>query len=222
MKSLFPSTLQPYKSATQCCFAFCHGFVIGVASLFLRLFLVALWRFWPTTLCHSSPFVLTLVLFALLRLLLVFLILHFLLSCVWTIFCEAFIGHYLITRSRSASQSFQNYFGACFLFGHIFFGFFALESFICSPTARMFDHVLSVSDVGVYSHSNPSFISVHLCHTKTDIVGVGRTVYLGWVEGSVCPVKAILAYLALRGPFPGPLIIFKDKSPLSRLNLVRA
>ena len=32
-------------------------------------------------------------------------------------------------------------------------------------------------------------------------------------------MKAILAYLALRGPFPGP--IFQDKSPLSRLDLVR-
>ena len=52
--------------------------------------------------------------------------------------------------------------------------------------------------------------------------GVGTTVHLGWVEGPVCPVKAILAYLALRGPFPGRLIIFQDQSLQSRLNLVRA
>ena len=78
-----------------------------------------------------------------------------------------------------------------------------------------------VSDIGVDSHSNPSFVSVHLCHTKTDISAAGTTGYLGWVERPVCPVKAILAYLALWGPFPGPLFIFEKKSPLSRLNLVR-
>ena len=89
-------------------------------------------------------------------------------------------------------------------------------------SAATFGHVLSVSDVAVDSHSNPSFASVHLRHSKTDFFGVGTTVFLGGVDGLVSPVKALLAYLALRGPAPGPLFVFQFRSSLSRLDLVRA
>ena len=36
----------------------------------------------------------------------------------------------------------------------------------------------------------------------------------------MCPVKALLAYLALRPPTPGPLFIFQSGIPLSREVLV--
>ena len=52
-----------------------------------------------------------------------------------------------------------------------------------------------------------------------DIFGVGATVFPGWVDSPVCPVRALLAYLALRGPAPGPLFVFEDGSPLSRRDL---
>ena len=35
-------------------------------------------------------------------------------------------------------------------------------------------------------------------------------------------MKSLLAYLALRGQAPGPLFVFQNRSPLSRLDLVRA
>ena len=180
-------------------------------------------------------------LFVSLRLHLIFLFLHFVPSHIWTIFCKEFVGHYmyLIASGQSTSQSLQIYFKGCCLFGHAhqcltikvvlwatcctrFFGFWRSSEFTFPPVAAMFDHMLSVSDVGVDSHSNPSFVSIYLCHTKTDIIGTGTTVYLSRTEGTVCPVNAILAYLALRGNFPGPLFIFQDKSSLYRLDLVRA
>ena len=97
-----------------------------------------------------------------------------------------------------------------------------LGSLLVPQAAATSDYVLPVSDVGVNSQSNPSFVSVHLYHSKTDIYGVGTLVYLGWVEEPVCRVKAILVYLALRGPIPRPLLIFQDGSQLSHLDLVRA
>ena len=51
---------------------------------------------------------------------------------------------------------------------------------------------------------------------------MGATVYLGLVDGVICPVKALLAYVAVRGNGPGPLFVFQDGSPLTWPALVRA
>ena len=103
-----------------------------------------------------------------------------------------------------------------------FFGFLHSGEFTCPQAAATSDYVLPLSDVGLNSQSNPLFVSVHSHHSKTDIFGVGTLVYFGWVEEPVCRVKAILVYLALRGPIPSPLLIFQDGSQLSHLDLVWA
>ena len=64
-----------------------------------------------------------------------------------------------------------------------FFNFLHSGEFTCPPSAATSVHVLSVSDVAEDSHSNPSFASVYLRHSKTDIYGVGMTIFLGWVDG---------------------------------------
>ena len=102
-----------------------------------------------------------------------------------------------------------------------FFGFLHSGEFTCPPSAATLGYVLLVSDVAVDSHSNTSFASVHLRHNKMDILGVGATVFLGQVDGQVCPVKALLAYLALQGPAPRPLFVFQNGCPISRVDLVR-
>ena len=80
--------------------------------------------------------------------------------------------------------------------------------------------MLSPSDVAADSHTNPTIVSLHLRHSKTDIFGVGAWVHMGRVDGPICPVKALLGYLAVRGTAPGPLFRFADGTPLSRTRLV--
>ena len=57
--------------------------------------------------------------------------------------------------------------------------------------------MLSVEDVYVDSHSDPLVVTVHLHRSKTDTLGVGEMVYLGRVDGPICPVKALIGYLAM-------------------------
>ena len=41
-------------------------------------------------------------------------------------------------------------------------------------------------------------------------------IIIGWAEGPLCPVAAVLAYIALRGPGEGPLFRFQDGCSLTR------
>ena len=63
---------------------------------------------------------------------------------------------------------------------------------------------------------------VHLRRSKTDPFGVGPYLHLGRTDDDIlCPVSAVLAYMAVRPPGPGPLFHFHDGSPLSRARLVQ-
>ena len=75
-------------------------------------------------------------------------------------------------------------------------------------------------DILVDSRDNPTMVSVHLCHSKTDPFGAGVTIYLGRTYQPVCPVSALLAYLARRGHSHDLLFLFQDGSTLSRQKLV--
>ena len=81
--------------------------------------------------------------------------------------------------------------------------------------------MLSPHDISVDSHEQPTMVSVHLRRSETDTFGEGVTIYLGWTGQSICPVVALLGYLALRGQQPGPLFLYGDGSPLSRQQLMR-
>ena len=61
----------------------------------------------------------------------------------------------------------------------------------------------------------------HLRQSKTDQFGAGMTLYLGRTGDKLCPVAAVLAYLAIRPSSAGPLFICADGSTLSRPKLVR-
>ena len=84
------------------------------------------------------------------------------------------------------------------------------------------DSMLSFGDVSIDSHSSPTFISLLLCQSKTDVFGAGVRIYLGRVDGPICFVKSLLSYLAIRGSKLGPLFQFLDGSPLSQRRLVDA
>lgn len=100
-----------------------------------------------------------------------------------------------------------------------FFGFLRAGEFTCPPHAVLAPEVLTAEDVAVDSHVDPAHMTVHLKQSKTDPFGAGFTLHLGRTGEVLCPVAAMLGYLALRPPGPGFLFRFRDGSTLSRPRL---
>ena len=101
-----------------------------------------------------------------------------------------------------------------------FFGFMRSGEFTSTAAQDPSECKLSVADVAVDSRQNPQVLSVLIRRSKTDQSGSGSHLYLGRTGNILCPVSAVLAYLAIRPPTPGPLFIFQDGTPLSRDRLV--
>ena len=101
-----------------------------------------------------------------------------------------------------------------------FFGFMRAGEFTCS-SLQAFDHSkLCPQDIAVDSHHDPTIVTIHLSHSKTDPFSAGLTIYLGRTGCPICPVSALLSYMALRGQHPGPLFLFQDGSCLSKQRLL--
>ena len=75
---------------------------------------------------------------------------------------------------------------------------------------------LSIGDLAVDSKSSPTTIRVITKQSKTDLFHQGVQLHLGKTSSDICPVYAILPYLAVRGARHGPLFIFADGSYLTR------
>ena len=74
-----------------------------------------------------------------------------------------------------------------------------------------------MKDVAVDSRDNPRLIQVAIKQSKTDPFRRGVNIYLGATDRAICPVKAMSAYLALRGGQAGPLFITQEGKGLTRL-----
>ena len=61
--------------------------------------------------------------------------------------------------------------------------------------------MLTPQDVAVDSHTTQSNIVIHLKRSKNDLFGVGAWLHLGATGQRLCPVAALLGYLAVRPPF---------------------
>ena len=79
---------------------------------------------------------------------------------------------------------------------------------------------LSIGDVATDNAHNPSVISLNIKHSKTDQGRRGVRVVIGKTGDDICPVSALLSYLANRGTKPGALFLQADASPLSKSKLV--
>ena len=99
-----------------------------------------------------------------------------------------------------------------------FFGFLRLGEFI--PT-RHYPCPLAVDDFQVDSITHPTLLAATLRHSKTDPFGAGVTIYLGRAYDDICPVVAVLAYIAVRPPFQGPLFIHRDGSRFDLVTSIR-
>jgi hypothetical protein len=91
-----------------------------------------------------------------------------------------------------------------------FFGFFRMgEITSCSTLTYDDSRQLTVADVAVDDGQNPTVVRIHLRRTKTTPFS-GVDVFLERTEDDICPVSALMAYLAVRGMAPGPLFRFQD------------
>ena len=79
---------------------------------------------------------------------------------------------------------------------------------------------LSLQDVSVVQSPCISTIVIRIKCSKTDQFGNGVHIYLRRTGASLCPVSALLDYLSVRGLTDGPLFLFSDGQPLSRVSLV--
>lgn len=104
-----------------------------------------------------------------------------------------------------------------------FFGFLRSGE-LSAPEDGKFDpgQHLSYTDIAADDTANPRTLSVTIKQSKTDPFRQGVTIYLGRTDTPLCPVAALLAYLARRGPGEGPLFRFEDGKALTRTRLVVA
>ena len=102
-----------------------------------------------------------------------------------------------------------------------FFGFFrAGEKTV--PSATSFDPAVHLAWGNVASDReySPSVIHFYLKCSKTDQFSQGVSVYLGATDNDLCPVAAILEYVAIRGDSPGPFFRFADETPLTKARFI--
>ena len=102
-----------------------------------------------------------------------------------------------------------------------FFGFFRIGE-ITVPSDSAFDPQIhpTLKDIAVDSPSDPSLLQVHLKQSKTDQFRKGIDIFVGRTRNDLCPVAAVLAYIAARGDVSGPLFKFADGRPLTRIRFV--
>ena len=107
---------------------------------------------------------------------------------------------------------------ACLL---AFFGFLRCSEFkIPSQNSYQESRHLSSGDISVDSHTNPTLLAVKIKVSKTDQFGTGVSLYLGRGQNDLCPLTAILQYLAFRPQRPGPLFVFYNNKPLTKQSFI--
>ena len=98
-----------------------------------------------------------------------------------------------------------------------FFGFFRAGE-ITVPSEGAYDagtH-LNFADVAIDDPKNPSLMRIRLKSSKTDPFRNGVDIFLGRTKNQLCPIEAMLAFLAVRGDRQGFLFTFADGSLLTK------
>ena len=101
--------------------------------------------------------------------------------------------------------------------GLAFFGFLRCGEFtVPSQSDYDQDTHLSIDDIALDSTSSPTLIQITIKQSKTDPFRKGVNLFLAKTGKDLCPVAAMLPYLALRGSKQGPLFVLQDGSYLTR------
>ena len=123
-----------------------------------------------------------------------------------------------MTRLQEAIPSVprSQYEAKLLLGGHaaLYFGFMRSREF--TITSQLTEPAVRLSDVAIDSHHTPTLLRVRLRRAKTDPLGQGVEIFMNKSGMSLCPVVAVLSYLAVRSGSDGPLLIHADGLPLTR------
>ena len=95
-----------------------------------------------------------------------------------------------------------------------FFGFLRCSEFT-TTSPNEFDPAAHL-DIAVDNRNSPSLIRVTIKQSKTDPFRKGIHIFLGRTGKAICPVTAILPYLAICGNIEGPLFTTETGRPLTR------
>lgn len=96
-----------------------------------------------------------------------------------------------------------------------FFGFLRAGEFTVNSPFNPDIH-LTINDIQAGSLLNPCSFRIFIKCSKTDPFRQGCYVYIGTGSSDLCPVRALIQYLHLRGSTPGPLFLLADGTPLNR------
>lgn len=98
-----------------------------------------------------------------------------------------------------------------------FFGFLRSSEFTV-PSQDTYDSEvhLSLKDLAIDDKANPQLLRVTIKQSKTDPFRQGASLFLGRTDSSICPVSAVLPFLAVRGNQQGPLFLLNDGRMLTR------
>lgn len=75
---------------------------------------------------------------------------------------------------------------------------------------------LNMADISVDSIENPSVVKVRIKASKTDQFRRGVDIYVGRTHNQLCPVEALMTYVARRGKQQGPFFRFEDNRLLTK------
>ncbi len=102
-----------------------------------------------------------------------------------------------------------------------FFGFLRIGEFTASSPHDCPQNIVAISDIHRPDAYPPEFLRVHLRQSKTDPFGKGVHIFLGRTGETICPVAAVLSFLAVRPhDLTGPLLRFPDGTTLTRDTLI--
>ena len=98
-----------------------------------------------------------------------------------------------------------------------YFGFLRSGE-ITVPSENTYDKSvhLNMADVAVDSITSPSLVRVTIKESKTDQFRRGVDIYVGKTSNQICPVGALMAYIASRGSEDGPFFRFEDGRLLTK------
>lgn len=104
-----------------------------------------------------------------------------------------------------------------------FFEFLQAGEFVV-PSPQAYDPSvhLNLNDIAVNNHAAPTIIRVQIKQSKTDPFRKGVDVFLDATNSAICPVDAIIRYIAVRSPTPGPLFVLQSGVSLTRSYLARS